>query len=107
MDHLELFCQLHQMKCLRKSIFSRFIESAVQILPKQTSSVISCHNTIGVYHRNHHENVAFPKLFSIVPTHVLQKSLDNIGRICLSWVYPGCHQNDLLIIFRFILISDF
>ena len=99
--------QLHQMVSLGKGVFARLVERSVQIFAEQTGPVISCHYSIRVNHRYHHENVVLSQFPSLVTAHILQKPLGNKGRIGLSGVYPCSYEYNLFIILWFCLIGDF
>lgn len=75
----ELFCKFHQVKSLRKGVFSRLVECSVEILSEKTGSVVSCNHPVRIQHRHHVEYIPFSQLFAhrIIAAYTTQHPLSH------------------------------
>lgn len=55
----EIFGILNKVKCFRKGILPILVESSVQILSKETSSIVTRNNSVRVKHRNNKKMIPF------------------------------------------------
>lgn len=101
MCFLELLCKFKQIVYLGKCKFSHLIECPIEILAKQTSSIVASNYSIGVSHWYYIENVFASNFLceGVIAANKLKEALNNKGRIRFSWVNSGCDQGNFLIAF--------
>lgn len=108
MFSFQILYQLQQMVSLWKSIPPRRVKRPIQILPKQTSPIIPCYNTIRVHHRDDISDKLFPELFGfgLGAAYILYEPLTNEWTIRLTRMHSSRNYHYLLIIIFHLLISD-
>ena len=91
----QLFDQVGQPIDLRVQKFAKFVEFAIKISAAKTSSVIASNNTVRVDHGHHIEITASQQPGSHLG--VLEQSSDDslqhVGGVGLTRVYPGCDDD--------------
>lgn len=73
---------------------------SIEIASRQVRTVVSNHDSVGVYHRNYFYHEIFSKVISLTGSlqHLIDKSLHNPAAYCLSRVLSGHKNNGLSII---------
>jgi len=96
------------MKCLWKCEFSCLVESAVEVFAKKTGSVVACHHSIWVQHRNNIENERSTQLLGdwICTGDEFKQAFSDKGRVRFSWMDAASNKNYFLIILCHFVISN-
>ena len=96
------------MEYLREGIFTRLVESSIQIFAKKTGTVVTSCHPIRVQHW-HNVKMIFLTQFlepSLIWSNCFDETLTNIGGIWLAWMYSCSDQNYFLIISWLIEVGE-